>query len=101
MITRNDYMERRVTHQQYYAAIVKTAGIGFHPNDPFIVRCRAALAGGDEHLNTIPLADWDAIGRWGRACLGTAFRLHGDIYSLAGSVCAYKEAAAQACAIVG
>lgn len=90
--TRKDYMEKRVSHREYYASIARASGIHF-PESPFIARVRAALASGDKHLNTIPLAEWDMMAahrtNW-------AYGIHGDARSKAGDVCTLKEAARQA-----
>jgi hypothetical protein len=94
-MTRQDYMERRVTHREYYASVAKDAGVAFH-DGPFIERVRKALAAGDEHLNTIPLDEWDRRASGPTPHLSSAFKRHGDFWSLAGAVCVLKEAAKQA-----
>lgn len=90
--TRQDYMNGDVTHEQYYNAIVETAGIEIPPNVSFISRCADALAKGDEHLNSIPLREWDERAA-NQPGLARALRAHGDTPTLAGFVCVVKQAA--------
>lgn len=93
--TRADYLEGRATFAEYYRAVNHSAGIRV-TNADFLARVRKALAEGDEHLNTIPLAEWDKLAVYGRRALSRAFKEHGDFYSMAGGVCAYKQAARDA-----
>jgi hypothetical protein len=95
-MTRSDYMEKRVTHREYYASIAKDAGIAFRSDSELAERARKALAAGDENLNTIPLGFWDRMASGGRPHLVRAFKRHDDCFSLAGAVCTLKEAARQA-----
>ncbi len=91
--TRADYMEKRVSHQDYYAAIAREAGISYADSEklPEII---AALEAGDEHLNTIPLRWWDARAVYGVYVMDAALKkFPGEIYSLSTSVCAHKAAA--------
>lgn len=61
---RADYMAGRVTHQAYYESWARHLGISF-AKSPLLPRIRAALASGDEYLNTIPLREWDQLAsRW-------------------------------------
>ena len=83
--TRADYMNKQVTFQDYCRAIAADAGVSFR-NAPqeFMARVRRALDSGDEHLNTIPLAQWDSYAIAARGATNTAFKRHGDFRSLAG-----------------
>jgi hypothetical protein len=56
-------------------------------------RIKAALAAGDEHLNSIHLNWWDSQGVLVRHILAPLFKERGDCWSLAGSVCVLKAAA--------
>ena len=94
MITRQDYMAGTVSFEQYYTSIAEAAGISMAGSE-LMPAVKAALAAGDEHLNTIPLGTWDRIAA-PRPWLATAFKEHGDSYSLAGGVCVYKQAAKNA-----
>lgn len=96
-MTRKDYMEGRVTHEQFYSSVAKTAGISFERSD-LLPRVKAALEAGDEHLNSIPLALWDnrAANPVTRANISRALKEHGDFFSLAGGVCTLKQAAKNA-----
>ena len=94
MFTRQDYMDGAVTFEQYYTSIAEAAGISMAGSE-LMPDVKAALAAGDEHLNTIPIETWDRIAA-PRTWLATAFKAHGDFYSLAGGVCVYKQAAKNA-----
>lgn len=95
-ITREDYLAGAVTHRDYYGSVVAAAHIRFAADSPLVQRCAAALANGDEHFNTIPLATWDEYAAAAVRSIATALRQHGDVFSLAGGVCVMKEAARQA-----
>lgn len=95
--TRQDYLQNRVSFAEYYRAVAKTAGISYRNADPiFLSRVRQALANGDEHLNTIPLREWDIRATCLLPSIRAAFRAHGDGDSLAGRVCLIKQAAIDA-----
>lgn len=109
MITRSDYMAKRATHAEFYRAVNATAGYSLRAEYTYtnffrsvvtvrniVERARAALANGDEHLNSIPLPIWDGIASAHKAEIGRALRAHGDFYSLAGGVCCVKQAAKDA-----
>lgn len=91
--TRADYLAKHCTHDEFYLAVAKTAGIVFQPDWPFTVRVRKALADGDEHLNTIPLREWDERALWLESPLSSALRAHGDVYCAATATCVLKAAA--------
>lgn len=94
--SRADYMNGTVDFATYYRAVAKTAGISYaHAEPAFLARVKAALANGDEHLNTLPLSLWDKRGE-GLIGIGKAFKAHGDNDSLAGRVCILKQAAKDA-----
>ena len=95
--TRQDCLDNKVTHAEYYRAVAKTAGIGpplFTP--AFLDRVRKATAEGDEHLNSIPLQEWDNLSC--RLPAAAAFKAHGDSTTLAGCVCLLKTVALDAIA---
>ena len=89
MFTRKQYMDRECSHRQYYAQLVT-------PSTLAAVRstfgAERLLASTDEHLNDIPRERWDALAL--RPIFGD-FRKLGDFPTLAGQVCALKEAAQQ------
>ena len=92
--TRDDYIKGRCSHDEYYLAIAKTAGIRYSTDWPLAKRVRKAMAEGDEHLNSIPLATWHVMGTSQRVYgVARAFKLHGDFVSEAGLVCMNKAAA--------
>ena len=91
---RTNYMEGTISHQEYYSTLARAAGIG-NFQDAFIRRVRKALADGDEHLNTIPLQQWDAMCfmDYQNASLKAELSKRGDTLSLAVGVCVRKAAA--------
>lgn len=91
--TRLDYLEGRATHREFYAAIVKEAGILFHGEHDIVQR---ALQSTDEHYNNIPIKVWDGVAAGFSGAAATALRKHGDYPTLAGGVCIAKEAVRQA-----
>lgn len=93
--TRSDYMAGRCSFEDFYRAVNQTGGVRF-TDAALLVRVRKALAAGDKHLNTIPLATWDAKALGAQLTLSRALRAHGDFYSLAGGVCCMKQAARDA-----
>ena len=94
--TRADYMSGKVSFADFYRAVANTAGISYRNADPaFLARVKAALASGDEHLNTIPLVEWDHRG-CGLLAAARAFKAHGDFDSMAGRVCLLKQVAKDA-----
>lgn len=97
MITRKDYMSKRSTFTEFYRAVNKTAGL-VCTDKALIVKVRAALDAGDEHLNTVSMAVWDTRALRVQGALSRAFKAHGDCYSPAGGVCATKQAARDAAA---
>lgn len=88
---RSDYMSGNVTHQAYYSHIAKLAGI--KPAAALVKTCRELLADGDEHLNKIPLAQWDLLagGAWNQI-VGACQRVEGEHMCLSTGVCTYKAA---------
>ena len=90
-LTRDDYMSGKCTHQEYYESVAKTARLKL-PVD-MLSRVKVALDAGDEHLNTIPLGDWDGLTNVYSGALAYAFKKHGDSLSLAGGCCAFKALA--------
>lgn len=94
MITRQQFMRKEASFADYYRELATACGIRFEPNDPFLDRVRAALADGDEPLNSIPLREWDAMhGPHTAWWIQRHFKDRGDVPSPAGMVCMYKAAA--------
>lgn len=98
MISRQQYMADQTLHHAFYLEIAKDAGISYSASAPIVIRAKEALAKGDEHLNTIPLSDWDRLSPpvipyyWSKA-----FKNRGDFATLAGLVCMHKAAVREAC----
>ncbi len=79
-MTRKDYMDGKVTHQEYYSSVAKMAGISYKGSSE-LPRIRAALDQGDEHLNSIRLSDWDIRAFSNRRHTAPALKAHGDGWS--------------------
>jgi len=97
MVTRKDYMDGKATFAEYY----RDVNAGLSPphrmrDEAFLQRVEAALADGDEHLNTIPLAVWDGMAQGLETTYRPRFKARGDQWSMAGMVCAMKQAARDA-----
>ncbi len=56
--TRQQRMNNEVTHAEYYVSLAEELGVNFE-NTPIMTKVKKALADGDKHLNSIPLAWWD------------------------------------------
>lgn len=91
MKTRQDYLQGRCTHREYYGEIVKEAGITV--SDELRDECARSS---DPHYNNIKLNRWDIYGTAIRSKVAPLFRQRDDQVSLAGTVCVMKEAARQA-----
>ena len=91
MVTRKQYMDGERTYADYYSDVAQAAGLVV--SQEIAEQVETALAHGDEHLNTIPLARWDVWAEPHRAALQRAFKERGDFWSLSGAVCALKTAA--------
>ncbi len=99
--TRADYMEGRATHRQYYGQFVTPAIKAVISR---WVGIPALMASKDEHLNDIPLSQWDGMSGSNKDLLAISNELYGGgfsdsdgkrIYSLVCGVCILKEAARQ------
>lgn len=60
MYTRAQYVSHEVSHQDYYKDMADYCGVG-NFDKALLTRVNQALSEGDRHLNTIPLAEWDAM----------------------------------------
>jgi hypothetical protein len=92
MYTRNDYLEKRCSHREYYgqfvsAAILRTVRVSVGE-----YRIKNST---DPHFNDIPLSIWDNVLTLAPCYLTKAMREAGDNPTLAGLVCVAKEAARQ------
>lgn len=91
MISRQDYIDGKFTHREYYGQFV---------NDTIKARLlnyiskNQLLESKDPHFNDIPLWMWDRIDN-NYLGLTQAMRIAGDYITKAGFVCIFKEAARQ------
>lgn len=90
MHTRQDYLNGKCTHREYYDQFV-TPGTRYMVAT-FIGKERITTST-DEHFNDIPLITWDAL--VSKAPGSELFKKAGDFYTQAGGVCLLKEAAQQ------
>jgi hypothetical protein len=92
-MTRQQYLSKEVTHDQYYASLAEAAGITVP--ERIVNEARDALKRGDEHLNSIPLTTWDALGSRDsfNSKLREELKRRGDVYSLSCGVCMRKALA--------
>lgn len=95
MKTRQEYLDGKISHEEYYREIASEAGISFK-NSAMLPKIQEALKNGDKHLNTIPLQVWDNLTFGNKARLRSIFEAHDDFYSLAGHVCVIKQSARDA-----
>lgn len=90
MFTRKQYLNKECSHREYYAQFV---------TEPVKARVRMCIGwerlknSTDEHLNDIPLREWDRLGPV--YCGRDFWKSLGDTPSAAGLCCIYKEAARQ------
>ncbi len=92
-ITRQQYLNKEISHQEYYESLADTAGLSF--GHSFISKVKQALNSGDENLNSIPLNTWDNMCGFdlNNPYLGTELKKRGDFYSLSCGVCMRKAKA--------
>ncbi len=95
-MTRKEYMDssfpRNNAHREYYAQYV-TESIRL------LVKSRIGLSrlqkSTDEHLNDIPLDEWDRLAPIINRSANSLLRANGDFPTLNSSICIAKEAARQ------
>lgn len=97
-ITRQQYLDGEISHQEYYETLATKAGITF--SDEFIKHVKTALKEGDINLNTIPLTTWDGMNGYDlqNLSLNSELKKRGDNWSIAGAVC-MRKAKAKAMAV--
>jgi hypothetical protein len=101
-ITRKRYLDREITHHEYYGAIVELLGEEelqrLLPGARTPAEWRELIAA-DEHLNNVPLRRWDALDYYVRSMAARADRdalraiTGSNGWSLSDSVCTLKTAA--------
>ncbi len=90
MYTRKQYMNNECSHHEYFGAIAKKAVSRRMFPQGFIDRCKKALAKGDEHLNKIPLREWDGLAAIHKAHIMPVVLEVDKTCSLADLVCTLK-----------
>lgn len=94
MYTRQDYLARKVSHEDYYTQFV-TEGTRNHVGMFFTPEVLRKSLETDKHLNNIPLSEWDHIAESMPFDLKLFRQLDKGGLSLADLVCIVKEAAQQ------
>lgn len=94
-MNRKDYMNKAVTHHQYYSSVADGARIDLSKHKD-LTKWRDMLASGDEHLNKLGLTYWDQLAANNRLSIAISLKTHGDFWSLAGGVCTIKAAVQRA-----
>jgi len=90
MKTRKEYLNGECTHREFWAQFVDKRVKAHVAN--YIGR-DAIISSTDPHLNDIPIAKWDHVGRL--LLLPITFESVGDYCTLSSLVCIAKEAARQ------
>ena len=90
MWTRQQYMNKECTHQEYYLPIAQECGISL-VNSPIAWLC---LRDSDPSFNQLTtLKQWDNIAFWNQSNFQKACKKRGDQYSLASGVSILKAIA--------
>lgn len=99
MFTREDYMEGKCTHDEYYAQFLGGENSYTNAFDLILGRWKKEeikkAYKEDPSFNTLPLNGWNVIG-WdvlSESLICRPFREFGDVPILAGKVCILKRAA--------
>lgn len=90
--SRQDYLDKRCTHEEYYTQYVTK---GVLSTVARVISTDRIKKSTDEHFNDIPLYHWDTVLIPCPANVAWAMRHRGDFSTLAGMVCIAKEAARQ------
>jgi len=90
MHTRKDYLNNLCTFREYYSQFVDQS---VKNKVAQYIGVSRIVASTDEHLNDIPLKEWDILSI--SSHIGNKMRECGDFPTLAGNVCIHKEAARQ------
>ncbi len=91
-ITREAYMKKEITHQQFFGHIAQECNLPTF-GAKFMKRVKEALVNDDVHLNTIPLKEWDnMVFHFSQRTKAIISKYDGG-FSLAGGVCMLKEKA--------
>lgn len=92
MITRQQYLNKEATHQEYYAQFV-TPGIKQRVRHAFSIE--SLIDGKDDHFNNIPLEQWVSLLPVVPFEINSKIKQCNDFATKAGVVCILKEAARQ------
>jgi len=85
MFTRQQYLNKECTYEQYYLEIADEAG--YNPPAQLVKLCKSSK---NEHYNDVPLATFDAYAKTCSAKVDEAFRARGDYPTIAGMVSLMK-----------
>lgn len=90
MFLREDYVNGKVTHRDYYGQFVTPEAKAIVITS---IPVELLIASTDRHFNDIPLQEWDRMPA--PRFLNEKMKRCGDYLTLAGKVCILKEAARQ------
>jgi len=96
IMTRKNYLDGKISFQDYYVSIAKDAGISFKSNQKFLTEVKLCLERNDVYLNTIKLSFWDrlSLAKANRYKIDRVLRERGDFWTLSNGVCTLKAIAA-------
>ena len=92
MFTREDYLNKKCTHDEYYSQYVTEGTIYIVENYFGRDKLIEAFAE-DEHFNSIPLHRWDSLTQFVAGAFITKMKELGESNSLSALVCIIKTAA--------
>ena len=95
MYTRTQYLNSDCTHGEYYGQFVTSEIINLVKSRFGIERLENCFSK-DEHLNNIPLENWDCLVSSLPRYVQAGLKNVGDYLTLAGGVCILKQAARMA-----
>lgn len=85
MFTRQQYLNKECSFEQYYLEIA--AESGFQPPSQLVKLCEKSQ---DPNFNDIPLIRFDIFAKSCSSAVDKAFRVRGDYPTIAGMVCLIK-----------
>lgn len=96
MITYQEYVKNpRELHHAFYLEVALSAGLTL-PED-ILLDSKRALAGGDEHLNSVKLPRWDRLLPYRAGSVATELKKRGTFYNIAAGVCTLKALVIHLC----
>lgn len=95
MHQRQEYMQNKISHEEYYGQFVDEFLRQLVANR-FSKERLARVYQTDKHFNIIHLYEWDGMALWlDNKIFRASLKSAGDFYSVSSAVCTLKEAARQ------